>query len=192
MKKVLLTIVLLAVVAVAAVLAIAATKPADYNIVRSATIAAPPEVLFAQVNDFHQWPHWSPWEKLDPAMKRTLEGDSGMGATYAWAGNSDAGEGKMTITRSEPSSAIDIQLDFIKPFASTAQCDFAFAPGADGTTVTWTMKGKYDFVSKVFCVFVDMDKMIGADFETGLASLKTIAESAPPAEGAAADSTSAS
>jgi hypothetical protein len=189
MKKVLLAVLLLIVVGVGTVLVLASTKPDQYTVVRSTGIGAPPEVVFGYVNDFHRWPEWSPWEKLDPAMKRTLSGaESGVGAEYAWVGNQDVGEGRMKITTSEPSSKIGVQLDFIKPFESSSVCDFALAPAEGGTQVTWTMTGNHNFMSKVMCVFVDMDQMIGKDFEKGLVTLKSVSESA--AESAAADTVS--
>jgi hypothetical protein len=137
-------------------------------------MAAPPENAFAQVNDFHAWPAWSPW------MKKTFEGaPSGVGAVYAWVGNKQVGEGKMTIEKSTPPSLIGIKLEFIKPFAATNQATFTFTPSAGGTNVTWAMDGQNNFVGKAFSMFMDMDKMIGGDFEKGLASMKSLAESAP-------------
>src|SRR5688572_24696154 len=157
-----------------------ATRPAEFRIERSTAISAPPEVVFAQVNDFRAWPAWSPWEKLDPGMKRTHSGaPSGVGAMYAWSGNDDVGEGRMTIEKSDPSSTIGIKLEFIKPFAATNQATFTFAPSGNSTKVTWAMDGKNGFAAKAASLFMDMDKLVGADFERGLASLKTIAESPP-------------
>lgn len=193
MKKVLLTIFLLIVVVVLAVLGLAATKPDDYTVERSAEMAAPPATVFAAVNDFHEWQRWSPWEKLDPNLQRNYEGPaSGEGAVYSWVGNSDVGEGKMTINASEPDSRIGIQLDFIKPFEATSQCEFTFTPSSAGTQVRWTMTGKNNFFAKIMTVFMSMDQMVGKDFETGLASLKALAESASPADAAPADSAAAS
>jgi uncharacterized protein YndB with AHSA1/START domain len=149
-------------------------------VTRSATIAAPPATVFAQVNDLRRWEAWSPWEKLDPAMKRTFAGpESGKDASYGWVGNDKVGEGRMTITESEPDARIAIRLDFIKPFEETSQVGFTFAPEGAGTNVTWTMDGNHSYVSKVMCVFMDMEKMIGTDYEKGLAQLKTVAESTP-------------
>lgn len=158
---------------------IVAVQPAEYRVARSATIAAPQPAVFEQVNDLHKWEAWSPWAKLDPAMKQTYEGPpAGTGATYHWSGNSKVGEGRMTITESQPSDLIRIKLDFIKPFASTADTDFSFKPEANQTAVTWSMAGKKNFMSKAFGLFVNMDKMIGADFEKGLAQLKSLVETA--------------
>jgi hypothetical protein len=129
------------------------------------------------VNDFHQWELWSPWAKLDPAATNTFTGPAaGTGAMFSWAGNSDVGVGSMTITESRPSELILIKLEFLKPFASTADTEFAFAPVGDQTKVTWTMSGKNNFISKAFCLFMNMDKMIGSDFEKGLVAMKSAAE----------------
>jgi uncharacterized protein YndB with AHSA1/START domain len=152
-------------------------QPAEYKVTRSATVAAPPATVFPLVNEFKKWEAWSPWEKRDPAMKRTFEGPAaGVGSKYGWVGNSDVGEGSMTITESKPNEQILINLQFIKPFESSCLTEFAFKPEGAGTTVTWTMSGKKNFLSKAICMFMDMDKMIGTDFEKGFTSLKTVAE----------------
>jgi hypothetical protein len=190
MKKVLLALLIL----VVGFCGFVATRPNTFHVERSASMAAPPEVVYAQVADFHNWSAWSPWEKLDPNMQRTIAGpESGKGATYAWAGNKDAGEGRMTITDAEPGSEVEIQLDFIKPFASSNRAGFKFTPEGSGTNVKWTMDGNHNFLSKAMCVFMDMDQMVGKDFEAGLATLKTVseAEAAKPAEAMPADSTTA-
>ncbi len=166
---------LVAVICIIAVLAL--RQPDTFTITRSATIAAPPEVVYAYANDFHEWGKWSPWEKLDPAMQRTFTGPaSGVGASYAWSGNSEAGAGTMTIKESVPGEKVGINLDFIKPFESKTITEFAFKPEGAGTNVTWTMSGDNAFLSKVMGVFVNVDKMVGPDFEKGLASMKTLAE----------------
>jgi hypothetical protein len=163
--------IVLAVVLVALAVFVA-TRPADFRIVRSRTVAAPPDVVHAYVNDFHKWSEWSPWEKLDPAMKREYSGaPAGTGAAYHWSGNSDVGEGHMTITDSRPAQSVTIRLEFLKPFAATNTTQFDFAPSGSGTNVTWAMNGHNNFLSKAFSAFMDMDKMIGADFEKGLAGL---------------------
>jgi len=173
LKKI--TLVIVAVVAV--VLIYAATRPDSYSVQRSATIKAPPEKVFALINDFHNWSAWSPWEKLDPAMKRTHSGAAaGQGAVYAWLGNSDVGEGRMEITESVPSSKVGIKLDFITPFESKNTTLFTLQPQGDSTQVTWLMQGPAPYVTKLMTVFVSMDKMIGKDFEAGLANMKTAAE----------------
>jgi len=176
LKKILIVIV--ALVAVFAL--IVALQPAEYRVVRTATISAPPATVFAQVNDFHQWEPWSPWAKLDPAAKNTFEGPpAGVGAVFMWAGNDKVGEGRMTLTESHPNDLIRIKLDFIKPFASTCTTEFVFKPEGDHTTVAWTMSGHKNFISKAFCMFMNMDKMVGGDFERGLRQMKSAVE-APP------------
>ena len=165
-------IVLVLVVILGALAAFVATRPADYRVVRSRTVAAPPDVVHGYVSDFHKWPEWSPWEKLDPAMKREFAGaPSGTGAEYRWSGNDDVGEGHMTITDSRPAQSVSIRLEFLKPFAATSTTQFDFAPSGAGTNVTWAMNGHNNFMAKAFSAFMDMDKMIGADFEKGLAGL---------------------
>ena len=171
------TVLIVIVVLIAAVLGFAATKPDTFSVQRSTRIKAPPEKIFAVVNDFHRWPDWSPWEKLDPAMKRTQSGAaSGKGAVYEWEGNSKAGAGRMEIIESSPASKVGIQLDFIKPFEGHNIAEFSLTPEADATRVSWTMHGPTPFVSKVMQVFVSMDTLIGKDFEEGLANLKALAE----------------
>ena len=184
--KILKVVLLVVVLAAGAVLAIAATKPDQYHVERSATIAAAPETVFEQLNDFHRWEAWSPWEKLDPAMKRTFTGpESGRDAIYSWVGNDKVGEGRMTITESEPDAHIGIRLEFIKPWTETCDVDFALSPEGEQTKVTWSMDGRHSYTSKVMCVFMDMDKMIGNDYEKGLDQLKHLAESEPAPEEAA-------
>jgi uncharacterized protein YndB with AHSA1/START domain len=162
---------------VAGVLIFATTKPDTFSVQRSATIKAPPEKIFAVLNDFHRWTEWSPWEKLDPAMKRTLGGaPAGKGATYAWEGNGKAGAGRMEIVESAPARQVGIQLDFIKPFEGHNRTDFTLTPQGDATQVNWVMSGPAPFVSKLMQVFVSMDAMIGKDFEEGLANLKALTE----------------
>ena len=172
------TILIALVIVVAGLAVVIALQPATFRVTRTATIAAAPADVFALVNDFHNWDAWSPWAKLDPAMKTSYAGSpSGQGAVYSWVGNSDVGEGSMTITDSQPASRVNIRLEFIKPFASVADNLFEFAPAAAGTTVTWTMSGDNNFLSKAFCLFTGgMDGMIGPDFEKGLAQMKAVAE----------------
>jgi hypothetical protein len=178
LKKILIG---LAVVIIVFVIVVA-LQPSDYRVTRSETIAAPPETVFAQVNDFQKWRAWSPWEQMDPDMKRTYEGPSaGTGAKYAWVGNNDVGSGSMTITESRPSDLIDIKLEFIEPMEGTSDTRFTFAPTADGTKVTWDMTGKNGFVGKAICLFMSMEKMVGTQFEEGLANMKSIVERQPPA-----------
>jgi len=168
--------IIVAVIIVALGIAIA-TRPDTFRVQRAATIAAPPGVVFGYLNDFHQWPQWSPWEKLDPNMQRTLTGPpSGTGAKYAWSGNSKAGEGSMTITDSKPNERVVLDLNFIKPFKSSNVTDFALAPAERGTQVTWTMNGTNTTATKAFSLFMNMDKLVGGDFVRGLANLKAVSE----------------
>lgn len=162
---------------VAAFAALVAMQPVEMLVTRSATIAAPPAAVFAQVNDFRNWQAWSPWEGLDPNLQRSYEGAaSGEGAVYHWAGNAEVGEGRMTIEESRPEERIRIRLEFLKPFAATNATEFTFASQGEGTEVTWTMAGEKNFVSKGMCLIMDMDAMIGADFEKGLAQLADVVE----------------
>ncbi|MCX6953305.1 MAG: SRPBCC family protein [Verrucomicrobia bacterium] len=174
LKKILLGLAVI----VAAILVLAAFQPSTYRVERSVTLAAPPAVPFASVNAFKQWLPWSPWEKKDPAMKRTFSGpDAGVGAVYAWEGNSEVGSGRMAILESRPAELIRIKLEFFTPMEGLSEAVFAFKPEGDRTKVTWTMTGANNYVGKLFCLFMNMDKMVGGDFEQGLASLKTVSES---------------
>ena len=156
---------------------VVAMQPAHYHVERSATMNAPAAVVFNQVNDFHKWDAWSPWAKIDPNMKTNFEGaPAGNGAVYSWVGNSDVGEGRMTITDSKAAELIKIKLEFVKPFAATNATVFNFKPQGNQTAATWAMDGDNNFVGKAFCLFMNMDKMVGGDFEKGLAQMKTIAE----------------
>jgi hypothetical protein len=167
-------------IAVAAIVAaFVALQPSEYRVARSATIAAPASAVFAQVNDFHKWDAWSPWAKLDPNAKTTFEGPSaGEGAVFAWAGNREIGEGRMTLTQSRPTELIRIKLDFVQPMAGTSTAEFTFKPEGDRTAVTWAMFGQNNFVSRAICVFMNQDKMLGGYFEKGLENLKRVAEAA--------------
>ena len=157
--------------------AVVAMQPAQFEVVRKAKVNGPPEKVFGMVNDFHKWRAWSPWEKLDPAMKRTYSGaESGTGAMYGWVGNNDVGEGRMTITESMPHQIVRIKLEFIKPFAATNSTEFRFTPAENQTEVVWRMTGENNFMSKAFCLVMGgMDKMIGPDFEKGLAQMQAAA-----------------
>jgi uncharacterized protein YndB with AHSA1/START domain len=164
-------------VLIAGVLIFATTKPDTFGVQRSASIKAPPEKVFALINDFKAWGAWSPWEKKDPAMKRTFgTTTAGKGATYAWDGNKDVGQGSMEITDAVPSSKIALKLDFIKPFEGHNTVDFTLEPKGDMTNVTWMMQGPAPYLSKLIQVFCDMDAMVGKDFEAGLTNLKAAAE----------------
>jgi carbon monoxide dehydrogenase subunit G len=163
--------------AVAGVLGLAARRPGTFRYERTATIQAPPEAIVPHITDFRRWADWSPWEKLDPDLKRTFGGAaSGPGATYAWQGRK-AGSGRMEIREASPHRVV-IQLDFIKPFKANNTAEFTLEPRGGATQVTWAMHGDAPFVSKLMGVFIDMDKLIGKDFAAGLASLKTLAERA--------------
>ena len=167
-------------VVIAGILTLAATRPDSFRVERSAQISAPPEKILSLVNDFHQWSAWSPYEKLDPAMKRTFAGAAaGKGAVYEWEGNSKAGQGRMQIITAAPTQTA-IQLDFIKPFRAHNIAAFTAQPLGDATRVTWSMEGPSPFIAKVLGLFVNMDRMIGGDFETGLANLKAAAEKGAP------------
>lgn len=179
MLKIALIILAVIVVLVVVVLIAAAFRPSDFRTVRSATIAAPPAVVFAHVNDFKLWKAWSPWERLDPSMQRTYEGTAeGVGTIYRWVGNGQVGEGKMTLTESKPGEVIRIAMEFFKPFASTATAEFTFAATGDGKTlVTWSMYGSNsNLICKAFGLFMNMDKMIGDQFSEGLRNLTAVCE----------------
>lgn len=156
-----------------------ATRPGSFRLERRATLAAPPDVVFGYVNDFRKWIAWSPWEKLDPNLQRTFDGAAaGVGASYAWSGNNKAGQGKMTVRESVPNERIAIDLHFIKPFEAHNLAEFAFKPVAEGVEVTWSMSGKNNIMTKAFRLFVDVDKLVGKDFEEGLAKLGAVAAAA--------------
>jgi len=170
LKKI--ALVLLALIAI--VLIYAAVRPDTFRVERTARIAAPAEKIFPLINDFHRWGEWSPYEQLDPGMKRSFGGaPAGQGATYAWEGNDKAGAGRMEITESTPSSKIAIRLDFIRPFEARNMAEFTLQPQGGETQVTWAMHGPSPYVAKLMGIFFNMDQMIGKDFETGLANLKT-------------------
>jgi uncharacterized protein YndB with AHSA1/START domain len=154
-------------------------QPSGFRVTRSATVSTPAAVVFALVNDLHEWEAWSPWEKMDPALKKTFEGPSaGTGASYSWAGNKKVGEGRMTITESRPGELIRIKLEFLKPFRATNTAEFAFKFEGNQTSVTWSMSGKNNFMGNAMHLFMNFDKMIGGDFEKGLVQLKLVAEAA--------------
>lgn len=163
--------------AVVGVLGYAATQPDTFKVERATTIQAPPAAVYPHVADFHKWTAWSPWEKLDPNLQRTYGGaTSGKGATYAWAGSKDVGKGSMAITEADEPNKLLIDLRFTEPFQAENLTTFAFTPDDGGTKVTWTMEGKNPFIGKVMHLFMDMDAMVGKDFEKGLADLKAVAE----------------
>ena len=171
------TIAIVIAVLIAAILIYAATRPNTFRIERSTSIKAPPEKIFPFINGFHQWEAWSPWEKIDPAIKRTYSGaDSGKGAVYAWQGNKDIGKGRMEIIESTPSSKVVIKIDFFEPFEGHNTVEFALEPQGDTTKVTQAMYGPSPFISKLMGLFFSMEKMVGQKYEEGLATLKAIAE----------------
>ena len=170
------------VVAIAGILLFASTRPATFSVQRAASIKATPAQLFALVNDFHQWASWSPWEKLDPAMKRTFSGpQQGPGTVYSWEGNNKVGAGRMEILAAEATSKITIKLDFLRPFEGHNTTEFSFVPQGDTTQVNWVMSGPSPFISKLMGIFVSMDAMIGKDFEAGLANMQQAVAAQPAA-----------
>lgn len=177
MLPILLTLLGILLVLIAVVLIVASTKPAEFSIQRSQMMSAPPSAPFAQVNDFKNWSAWSPWEKLDPNMRHIFEGPPmGVGSSHSWSGNNKAGEGKATITDSRPHESIRMRLEFVRPFKATNEVVFLFQPTGQQTNVTWLMNGKNNFMGKIVCVFMNMDKMVGTDFEKGLSAMKSIVE----------------
>jgi hypothetical protein len=161
---------------------VVATRPAKFRIERSVVAAAPPEKAFVHVNDFHKWVAWSPWEALDPTMKKTFEGaPTGVGSIYSWVGNPKVGEGRMTIERSDAPSVVGLKLEFFKPWKATNATTFSFETVPEGTKITWAMDGTNDFSGKAFSLVMNMDKLVGRDFERGLEALKKLAEGASAA-----------
>jgi hypothetical protein len=179
MLEIIAIIAVILAIVIAVVLILASTKPATFRIQRSSVMEAPAEAIFPLVSDFHRWTKWSPWENRDPALKRTYSGaESGKGAVYAWEGNKNVGSGRMEMLDASSPSKITIKLDFLKPFEAhnTAEFTFVSERGTSATNVIWLMRGPSSFMSRVMQVFMDFDKMIGRDFETGLANLKRLTE----------------
>lgn len=167
-------------VLVAVFVLVVSLQPSNYRIERSAVIAAPASAVFAHVNDLHKWQEFSPWAKIDPNAKIAYEGPvAGPGAIFTWSGNNQIGEGRMTITETRPHELVRFRLDFVRPFEGTSDAEFTFRPDSRGTVVTWSMSGKNNFIGKAMCLFMNQDKMIGGEFEKGLASLRAITEGAP-------------
>jgi uncharacterized protein YndB with AHSA1/START domain len=166
-------------IGIAGFIAFVATRPDTYHVERSQKINASADLVFAQLDDLKSWAAWSPWDKLDPSMKKTYQGPAkGVGSSYSWEGNKKVGKGKMTITEVTPPTAISYRLEFVEPFAAVSTTGFTVKPEIDKTvTTTWSMNGHNNLIGKGFALFMDMDKMVGDDFEKGLANLKTIAES---------------
>jgi Polyketide cyclase / dehydrase and lipid transport len=164
-------------IAIAVVLILAASKPATFRVERAIDVKAPPEKIFPLINDFHQWVSWSPYENKDPAMKRSYSGaESGKGAVYGWEGNDNVGAGRMEILEESAPSKILIKLDFFKPFEGHNTAEFTMLPQGDATHLSWVMRGPAPFISKLMQVFMNLDHMVGKDFETGLANLKKLTE----------------
>jgi len=173
----LILIFILITVTIVAILILASFKPDSFLVERSAILQATPDKVFAHINDLRSWAAWSTWEKMDPQMKKTYSANSvGKGATYEWEGNKKVGHGRMSITDSVPDTKVVIQLDFIKPFEAHNMGELTLQPQNGGTLVTWAMYGPSPFISKLFGVFVSMDKMIGKDFEDSLANLRSVVE----------------
>jgi hypothetical protein len=170
------TLLILAAV-VAVILVVAAFQPSTFRVTRRTVIAAPPAAVFARVNDLPKWQAWSPWEKMDPAMKRRYEGPAaGVGAVYAWDGNKEVGSGRMTIIESRPADLVRMKLEFFQPMAGVCTAEFTFKAEGPNTAVQWSMDGTNNYAAKIFCLFMNMDKMVGGQFEQGLANLKRLAE----------------
>ncbi len=179
MLEIIVIVAVLLAIAIVVVLILASTKPDTFSVQREAVVKAPPERIFPLISNFRQWTGWSPWENRDPALKRSYDGaESGKGAIYAWEGNKNVGSGRMEILEAS-SSKIAIKLDFLKPFEAhnTAEFTMRRQDGAGPTTnVSWVMHGPAPFMHRVMQVFMNFDKMIGKDFEAGLANLKSLAE----------------
>lgn len=176
MLKILGIVVLLAVIAVVVILVIAMQKPDTFRVQRAIGIKAPPEKIAPFISDFRNWPQWSPYEKKDPAMKRTLSAvTAGKGATYEWDGDKNVGHGKMEILDAQPTKIV-IKLDFYTPFEAHNTAEFTLVPMGAETELTWTMSGPAPLMNKILATLMDLDKMVGGDFEVGLANLKALAE----------------
>jgi hypothetical protein len=160
-----------------ALIVVIVTRPATFSVTRSIVSSAPPAVVFPHLNDFRKWEEWSPWAKLDPNATTVFEGpETGTGAIFKWSGNDEVGEGRQEIVESRANEVVRIRLDFIKPFAGTNESEFSLKPEGTGTQVTWTMSGQNHFMSKAFSLIIDCEKMIGHQFEEGLANLKRVSE----------------
>ncbi len=174
MLKIMLAIIALA---IGAVLIYATTKPDTFRVERSIAIKAPAEKIFPFINDLHQWEPWSPWEKIDPALKRTYSGaNSGVAAAYEWQGNNEVGHGRMEISESTASSKVVLKLHFIKPFEANNTVEFVLSKDGDSTRVTQAMYGPSPYISKLMGSVFSMDKMVATKYEEGLGNLKTLAE----------------
>jgi hypothetical protein len=182
-KKILIGVALFVILFVIGFCVVVSLQPSTFSVERSASAAAPPAAVFALVNDFRAWDAWSPWRKLDPNAKIAITDPSaGKGATFTWDGNEKIGAGNITIVQSQPDELVEVEQVFIRPFAGKATMAFTFVPTDNGTKVTWKMDGANDFFGKAMCMFMDMDALLGKDFENGLRSLKEAVEKrdAPP------------
>jgi len=178
LKKVILAVVFTFLAIPLLVVVVAATRPATYQVQRSISLAAPPDAVYGAVVDFNRWERWSPWARLDPRQKTTVVGE-GVGAVYTWSGDDKVGAGRMTIVEAVPGSRVGIKLEFLRPFESTSETSFQVVPDGAGSRLTWSMKGTNGYVARAMSIFMDMDKLIGPDFEKGLASLKAEVERQP-------------
>ncbi len=177
MLKTIAVIAAVVAVVIAGILIYAATKPNSFTVRRSIEIKAPPAKIFALISDLRGWASWSPYEKKDPDMKRTFSGaQSGKGAIYEWDGNNNVGKGRMEVIEASAPAKVAIKLDFFKPFEAHNTAEFTMEPKGDRTVVTWAMYGPSPYIAKLMGTFMNMDKMIGTDFEAGLVNLKTLAE----------------
>lgn len=180
MLNVLLYILVIALLLVLVLVIFAMTKPNEFSIRRSISIHAPRDRVYALIADFRQWPKWSPWERLDPYLKRTLSGaEVGVGSVYEWEGNKKVGAGRMEVIDATPATRVDIKLNFFRPFAAENRTLFTLVPAGDGTNVTWEMTGINNLMFKIMGIVMNMDKMVGRDFEKGLLALKAEAERPP-------------
>ena len=185
-KKILLVVVGALALLVVGILVAASTRPDTMKVMREIGVAAPPDAVFPHLVDFHRWAAWSPWEKLDPAMQRTYSGTAGsVGSSYHWSGNDDVGEGRMTLSSARPHEQVGVKLEFLKPWEATNQVEFTLAKATSGTHVAWSMTGANTLAMKVMQLFMDMDAMIGKDFERGLTGLKQVSETSAAASPAA-------
>ncbi len=176
--RLVITIAVVVLLVIAAALLFVMTRPDEFRVQRSGLVNAPGDVVFAIINDLHQWERWSPYQKFDPQMKKSFEGSAlGPGAIYTWSGNNKAGEGQLTIVESKPNEFVKMNLEFTRPFKCENQVTFAIVPDGAGTRVSWILDGKNNLMSKVFHLFMNMDTMIGKQFEEGLATLDTVAQS---------------
>jgi carbon monoxide dehydrogenase subunit G len=179
-----MTLIYILVVVVTAFVVIVSVQPSEFSVSRSISIDAPPETVFAQVNDLHKWQEWSPWAKLDPSAKIDYEGPmAGVGAAFAWTGNCQVGQGRMAITENRPNEQILFKIEFAKPMKATNTAEFIFRPDGQQTVVKWTMFGKKNFICKAMGLAVNCDKMIGTQFEKGLADMKLLAQAAAQSRG---------